>query len=70
MIYGKIWCVVKPSVGLPLFLGGVAVTSLVVHFAILNNTTWFARFLNGSGPAPVAATAEAAVPVAPPAAKK
>lgn len=70
MIYGKIWCVVKPSVGLPLFLGGVAVTSLVVHFSILNNTTWFARFLNGPGPAAMAATADAPAPAAPPAAKK
>jgi light-harvesting protein B-800-850 alpha chain len=70
MIYGKIWCVVKPSVGMPLFLGGVAVTSLVVHFAILNNTTWFARFLNGPGPAAATVAAEAAASVAPPAAKK
>jgi len=71
MIYGKIWCVVKPSVGLPLFLGGVAVTSLIVHFAVLNNTTWFPRFLNGKTPAVEAAaeSAPAATPE-PPAAKK
>jgi light-harvesting protein B-800-850 alpha chain len=31
MIYGKIWLVVKPSVGVPLFLGAVAVGSLL-HF--------------------------------------
>jgi light-harvesting protein B-800-850 alpha chain len=47
MNQGRIWCVVKPTVGLPLFLGAVAVISLVVHFAILNNTEWFAAFMGG-----------------------
>ena len=36
MNQGRIWTVVSPSVGLPLFLGGVAVTAVVVHFAILS----------------------------------
>lgn len=45
---GRIWCVVKPTVGLPLFIAGVAVTSLTVHMCILNNTTWFADFMRGS----------------------
>ena len=44
---GKIWCVVKPSVGLPLFLGAVAVIAFIVHFAILSNTTWFAAYWGG-----------------------
>lgn len=44
---GKLWCVVNPSVGIPAFLGGVAVVSLTVHFAVLNNTTWFAAFWGG-----------------------
>ena len=26
MIYGKMWTVVKPTVGIPLFLGAVAVS--------------------------------------------
>lgn len=43
----QIWTIVKPTVGLPLFIGGVAVTSLVVHFAILNNTTWMAAYWQG-----------------------
>lgn len=47
MNQGRIWCVVKPTVGLPLFLGAVALTSLIVHFAILNNTTWFPAFFGG-----------------------
>jgi light-harvesting protein B-800-850 alpha chain len=40
--------VVKPTVGLPLFLGSVALTALAVHTAVLNNTTWFANYWSGS----------------------
>jgi light-harvesting protein B-800-850 alpha chain len=43
----EIWCVVKPSVGLPLFLGSVAVTSLIVHYAILSHTTWMSAYWEG-----------------------
>lgn len=44
---GRMWCVVNPTIGIPLFLGGVVVASLSVHTAILTNTTWFADFLAG-----------------------
>jgi light-harvesting protein B-800-850 alpha chain len=54
MIYGKIWCVVKPTVGLPLFLGSVAVIALLVHASILNNTTWMKAYWEGK-PAKAAA---------------
>ncbi|MCO5762235.1 MAG: light-harvesting protein [Chromatiaceae bacterium] len=47
MNQGRIWCVVKPTVGLPLFLGAVATISLLVHFAVLTHTKWFAAFLGG-----------------------
>jgi light-harvesting protein B-800-850 alpha chain len=47
MNQGRIWCVVKPTVGLPLFLGSVALISLIVHYAILTHTTWFPAFLQG-----------------------
>ena len=47
MNQGRIWCVVKPTVGLPLFLGGVAVISLLVHTAVLLNTTWMSAFFGG-----------------------
>ena len=50
----QIWLVVNPTVGLPLFLGAVAVTSLIVHASVLTNTTWFPAFLNGKAPAKVA----------------
>lgn len=48
MIYGKIWCVVKPSVGIPIIIGAVAVGSFAVHVALTLNTTWVKTFLNGS----------------------
>lgn len=48
MNQGKIWLVVKPTVGLPLFLGSVALISLLIHFAVLNHTTWVSGFFNGS----------------------
>jgi light-harvesting protein B-800-850 alpha chain len=47
MYYGRIWCVVKPSVGIPLMLGAVAVTSLVVHIGVLTHTSWYPAFLEG-----------------------
>ena len=71
MIYGKMWTVVKPTVGVPIFLGAVAVASFSVHLAIVSNTTWVRGFLNG-GAAKHVATApavEAAVAVAPEAKK-
>ncbi len=47
MNQGRIWCVVNPTVGLPLFLGSVAVTSLIVHFSVLSNAPWFGAYWNG-----------------------
>jgi light-harvesting protein B-800-850 alpha chain len=47
MNQGKIWCVVNPTVGLPLFLGGVATIAFIVHFAILSNTSWFPAYFGG-----------------------
>ncbi|MEI7970237.1 MAG: light-harvesting protein [Betaproteobacteria bacterium] len=71
MIYGKMWLVVKPSVGVPLFLGACAVGSFSVHYALLTHTTWVKEFLNGHRAAPVvAAEAPAVEPPSPPSAKK
>jgi light-harvesting protein B-800-850 alpha chain len=56
---GRFWTVVKPNDGVPLLLGGVAVISMLIHFAILGNSTWFAAFMQGGVRAPVAATAPA-----------
>jgi light-harvesting protein B-800-850 alpha chain len=63
MIYGKLWCVVKPQVGVPIFLGAVAVASFCVHLALVTNTTWVKGFLNGAaGKTAVVAAAPAADP--------
>jgi light-harvesting protein B-800-850 alpha chain len=65
MIYGKIWTVVNPAVGIPVFLGAVAVASFSVHLAIVSNTTWVKGFLNGGAGKPaVVAMATAAAPPA------
>lgn len=64
MNQGRIWCVVNPTVGLPLFLGSVAVTSLIVHFSVLSNTTWFSNYWNGKAKPKVASVETAPQPVA------
>ena len=63
MNQGRIWCVVNPTVGLPLFIGGVAVTSLVVHASVMTHTNWVSNFWKGG--AVKAASAETTIaPVA------
>jgi len=47
MNQGRIWCVVNPTVGLPLFLGSVALTSLAVHTAVMTHTTWMGTYWQG-----------------------
>jgi light-harvesting protein B-800-850 alpha chain len=47
--------VVHPTVGLPLFLGSVALTSLAVHTAVMTHTTWMGNYWMGSAKAKVAA---------------
>lgn len=51
---GRMWCVVNPTVGLPLFIGGVALTSLTVHHYVLSNTSWVGDFWKGSSKASAA----------------
>lgn len=48
----KIWLVVNPTVGIPLFLGAVAVGSFSVHLAVVTNTSWVSDFLSGVEMAP------------------
>jgi light-harvesting protein B-800-850 alpha chain len=73
---GKIWTVVKPSTGVPLFLGTIVVMVFTVHYAILSHTTWFASYWQGNArasvaaapaveTAPAAATPTSAAPVTP-----
>ena len=47
----KMWLVVKPTVGVPLFLGGVAVTSLAVHLSVIGAGvgSWYGPYVTGGG---------------------
>ena len=62
MIYGKMWCVVKPSVGIPVILAAVAIASFSVHVALVTNTTWIKAYLTGGQKAVAAAPAADAAP--------
>lgn len=61
MNQGKIWRVVNPTVGVPIFLGSVVVASLVVHGGLMINTDWFGAYWNGGQKAAAAAKPAAAV---------
>jgi light-harvesting protein B-800-850 alpha chain len=62
MNQGKIWCVVNPTVGLPLFLGTVLVIALLVHYAVLSHTTWFSAYWQGGAKAKAAAVQTTTAP--------
>jgi light-harvesting protein B-800-850 alpha chain len=47
MNQGRIWTVVKPTVGLPLFLGGVLLIAILVHLNLIGNTDWFSSYWQG-----------------------
>jgi light-harvesting protein B-800-850 alpha chain len=51
MNQGRIWTVVSPSVGLPIFLGAVAIVSVVIHLALITHTTWLPAYYNGKAKA-------------------
>ena len=51
----KIWLVVNPTVGIPLFLTGVAVSSFAVHLALINNTDWIEQYHQGGNAEAMAA---------------
>lgn len=69
MNQGKIWRVVNPTVGVPLFLGAVAVSSFAVHYMLYTHTTWLPAYHEGGKKAKVAlvetAPVVASAPVAP-----
>jgi light-harvesting protein B-800-850 alpha chain len=65
MNQGRIWCVVNPTVGLPLFLGSVAVTALIVHAEVLSHTTWYSAYWNGNAKPKAAAVVAPATESAP-----
>jgi light-harvesting protein B-800-850 alpha chain len=59
----KIWLVVPPAVGVPLFLGAVAIGSFAVHLAVLSKTNWYEDFLVGETLGSSAAAESAALAV-------
>jgi light-harvesting protein B-800-850 alpha chain len=67
MNQGRIWTVVSPTVGLPLLIGGAAVTALLVHFAVLSHTTWYPGYWQGAAKKVAMDTTSTAVSVAQPA---
>ncbi len=71
MNQGKIWRVVNPTVGVPIFLGAVALTSLFVHYQLVTKTSWVPATLQGGKGTVKAAEAPATTLTAqaPPAAK-
>ena len=64
MNQGKIWRVVKPTIGVPLFLTAVAVSSFTVHYQILTHTSWLPGYLQGGNKAKATAAADAPATVA------
>lgn len=60
----KMWLVVKPTVGIPMFLTAVAVGSFAVHVAVLTNTSWVSDFLKGQPMGTGDQTAAAVLPQA------
>jgi len=48
MNQGRIWCVVNPTVGLPLLLGSVTLIALLVHYEVLTNAPYFAAYWAGN----------------------
>ncbi len=48
-----IWLYVRPSIGLPHFLGAVVLIALAVHLAILGHTTWLNKYFEGGNKAKV-----------------
>ena len=47
MTNGKIWLVVSPNVGIPLFLTAVVIGSFAIHYTLFKNTTWLQDYYNG-----------------------
>jgi light-harvesting protein B-800-850 alpha chain len=47
MNQGKLWRVVNPSVGIPVYLGAVAVVALVLHGGLILKADWYGAYWNG-----------------------
>ncbi len=47
MINGRLWTVVSPNVGVPIFFLALMFTSLYIHYQVMDKTDWFPAFLKG-----------------------
>lgn len=65
---GRIFLYVSPNVLLPIMFLVMVLTSLGVHYSVLNNTTWMAAFWQGSAGEVTAVVTEADAMMAAPAA--
>ncbi len=63
MNQGRLWTVVSPNIGLPLIIGGAAVTSLIVHYSILSHTDFMSKYWQGGAKKAAMAAEPAAVGV-------
>ena len=61
----KLWLVVKPTTGIPLFLTAVAVSSFAVHVAVVSMAPWLKGYYMGNPIAGGVATAQAPANIAP-----
>ncbi|MEO1219913.1 MAG: light-harvesting protein [Pseudomonadota bacterium] len=71
---GRLFLYVSPNVFIPIMFLVLVFASLAIHFSVLNNTTWFSDFLQGSAtvevvevtaaPAPAVVEAPAPAPAA------
>ncbi|MBK5934446.1 light-harvesting protein B-800-850 alpha chain [Rhodovulum imhoffii] len=55
----KVWLVVKPTVGVPVFLAAVAIASFLVHLVLVLNTGWMQDYYMGSAAETAAITVAA-----------
>lgn len=55
----KIWLVVNPTVGIPLLLSAVAISSFAVHLALVSNTDWIEQYHQGGADAEAMAARDA-----------
>ncbi len=61
----KMWLVVKPTTGIPLFLTAVAVSSFAVHVAVVSMAPWLKGYYMGNPIAGGTAALEMPATVAP-----
>jgi light-harvesting protein B-800-850 alpha chain len=50
----RIWTIVSPNVGVPVFFLVLVFTSLFIHFQVMANTPWFSEYYAGTSAAETA----------------